>query len=182
MPPGGIVTAVSSSPGHTFSKPTRAAIELRTGLGVAGDAHLGDRVQHRSRVARDPSQPNLRQVHLIHAELHDELLAAGFTVTPGDMGENVTTRGIDLLGLPTGTKLAIGDSAVVQITGLRNPCRQIDNFQHGLLREVLDKDANGTVIRRAGIMGIVLVDGTVAPGDPVHVELPHRPHEPLRPV
>jgi len=117
----GIVTAVSRSAGHTFSKPTEHSIRLLAGLGVAGDAHLGETVKHRSRVARDPSQPNLRQVHLVHAELHDELETAGFTVSAGQMGENITTRGADLLGLPTGTRLLLGDSAVVEVTGLRNP-------------------------------------------------------------
>jgi MOSC domain-containing protein YiiM len=178
----GLVSAVSSSPAHTFSKPNRDAIRLRTGLGVDGDAHLGETVKHRSRVARDPSQPNLRQVHLIHAELHEELRAAGFTVTAGDMGENVTTRGVDLLALPTGTLLHLGDSAVVAVTGLRNPCLQLDIFQAGLMKAVLDRDADGNLIRKAGIMGIVQKGGTVLTGDPIHIELPPHPHEPLKPV
>ena len=176
---GGFVTAVSSSPAHTFSKPNRDAIELRAGLGVDGDAHQGEKVKHRSRVARDPNEPNLRQVHLIHAELHDELRAAGFTVAAGDMGENITTRGVDLLGLPTGTRLRLGDSAIVEVTGLRNPCRQLDDFQPGLLKAVLDRDERDNLIRKAGIMGIVHVDGTVRAGDPIAVELPPRPHRPL---
>jgi MOSC domain-containing protein YiiM len=179
---GAHVTAVSSSATHTFSKQNRDAIRLLTGLGVEGDAHLGVTVKHRSRVARDPSQPNLRQVHLIHAELHDELRAAGFTVTAGDMGENVTTRGVDLLALPTGTRLRLGDSAVVEVTGLRNPCLQLNAFQPGLMKAVLDRDEHGDLVRKAGIMAIVLADGTVHADDPVEVELPSGPHRPLAPV
>ena len=163
-------------------KPNLDGVTLLTGLGVEGDAHLGVTVKHRSRVARDPSQPNLRQVHLIHSELHDELRGAGFEVTPGQMGENVTTRGIDLLGLPTGTRLRLGATAVVEITGLRNPCGQLDKLQQGLLAATLDRDANGNVIRKAGIMGIVLTDGDVRPGDPIEVELPAEPHRSLEPV
>jgi MOSC domain-containing protein YiiM len=177
-----VVAAVSSSAAHTFSKPGRPAIRLLAGLGVAGDAHLGVTVQHRSRVARDPGQPNLRQVHLIHAELHDDLRAAGFAVTAGDMGENVTTRGLDLLGLPAGTRLSLGSSAVVEVTGLRNPCRQLDDFEAGLMKAVLGRDRDGRVIRRAGVMGIVLAAGMVRPGDPIRVELPALPHRPLLPV
>src|SRR3954470_13238998 len=112
----GLIVAVSRSATHTFSKPNREAIRLVSGLGVEGDAHLGETVKHRSRVARDPSQPNLRQVHLIHAELHDELRAAGFVVHAGEMGENVTTRGIALLDLPTGARLRLGSAAVVEVT------------------------------------------------------------------
>lgn len=178
----GTVTAVSRSATHTMTKPNLASVRLLTGLGVEGDAHLGVTVKHRSRVARDPSQPNLRQVHLIHAELLDELRAAGFDVGPGVMGENVTTRGVDLLGLPTGTRLHLGASAVVEITGLRNPCGQLDKIQQGLLAANLDRDADGNVIRKAGIMGIVLADGEVRPGDAIEVELPPEPHSPLVPV
>jgi MOSC domain-containing protein YiiM len=178
----GTVTAVSRSARHTFSKPNEAGIRLLAGLGVAGDAHLGETVKHRSRVARDPSQPNLRQVHLIHSELHGELGAAGFTVSAGDLGENVTTRGVDLLGLPTGTRLRLGDAAVVEVTGLRNPCVQLDRFQQGLLAAVLGRDADGEVVRKAGIMGVVVAGGEVRPGDPIRVELPPGPHRPLRPV
>lgn len=176
------VTAVSSSADHSFSKTPRASIRLLAGLGVAGDAHLGTTVQHRSRVARDPSQPNLRQVHLIHAELHDELRSAGFEVRPGDLGENVTTRGIALLDLPTGALLALGDTAVVEVTGLRNPCRQIEDFQTGLLAAVLDRDAEGRLIRKAGVMAVVRASGEVCPGDPIRVTLPPAPHTPLAPV
>lgn len=155
---------------------------LLEGLGVEGDAHLGITVQHRSRVARDPSQPNLRQVHLIHAELHDALLTQGFEVKPGDLGENITTRGVDLLGLPTGTRLKIGESALVEITGLRNPCLQIDAFQKGLMQAVLDHDDQGNLIRKAGVMGIVLQSGLVKSGDHIVVHLPELPHHPLQPV
>src|SRR5262249_11823141 len=132
------VLAVHRSASHNFSKRPVLSIRLIAGLGVEGDAHAGETVKHRSRVARDPTQPNLRQVHLIHAELHDELNAAGFTVGPGDLGENITTRGLDLLALPTGTLLRIGEAAVIKITGLRNPCIQLDRFQQGLMQATLD--------------------------------------------
>lgn len=178
----GTVMAVSSSPTHSFSKTNQRSIKLLTGLGVDGDAHSGEKVQHRSRVAKDPNQPNLRQVHLIHAELHDELRERGFDVSAGQMGENITTRGIDLLGLPTGTRLHIGKTAIVEVTGLRNPCYQIDNFQKGLLKAVLDKDEQGNLIRKAGVMGIVLADGEVCVNDFIRVELPPEPHEALKPV
>jgi MOSC domain-containing protein YiiM len=178
----GTVTAVSRSPEHGFSKTREASVRLLEGLGVEGDAHLGTTVQHLSRVARDPAQPNLRQVHLIHAELHDELRAAGFQVDAGEMGENVTTRGVDLLGLPRGTRLHLGTEAVVEVTGLRNPCSQIDRFQPGLMAAVLDRDADGNLVRKAGVMGIVRTGGEVRPGDAVRVELPPPPHHPLAPV
>ncbi|MGY0235327.1 MOSC domain-containing protein [Longispora urticae] len=175
----GIVTAVSRSGVHGFSKDNQPAIRLLAGLGVEGDAHLGETVKHRSRVAQDPTQPNLRQVHLIHAELHDELAAAGHDVTAGQLGENVTTRGLDLLGLPRGARLRLGDTAVVEITGLRNPCEQINGFQAGLLKRVVGRDADGALVRRAGIMGVVVTGSEVRPGDPVTVELPPEPHEAL---
>jgi MOSC domain-containing protein YiiM len=178
----GTVEAVSRSAAHTLIKPNETSITLLEGLGVDGDAHLGTTVKHRSRVARDPSQPNLRQVHLIHAELHEELRAGGFSVAAGQMGENVTTRGLDLLGLPTGARLRLGESAVVEITGLRNPCAQLERIQEGLLAAVLDKDADGNLIRKAGVMGVVLSGGPVRPGDPIRVELPPAPHQPLQPV
>ncbi len=177
-----VVTAVSCSSTHSFSKPNLASIRLLAGLGVEGDAHLGTTVKHRSRVAKNPSQPNLRQVHLIHTELFDELKGKGFAVAPGEMGENVTTRGIDLLELPTGTRLLIGENAVVEVTGLRNPCVQIDRFQKGLMKAVLDKDEQGNLIRKSGVMGIVLEGGEVKPGDPIRVELPPAPHRHLEVV
>lgn len=176
------VTAVGLCPTHSFSKQVVETIRLLAGLGVEGDAHLGVTVKHRSRVKADPTQPNLRQVHLIQGELHDELAAAGFAVVPGDLGENVTTRGIDLLGLPTGAKLRLGPDAVVEITGLRNPCSQIDGFRQGLLKQVLGRDEAGNLVRKAGVMGIVLSGGTVRPGDPIGIELPPQPHRPLERV
>ena len=178
-----LVAAVSRASGHTFSKPNQASIRLIEGLGVDGDAHQGRLVKHRSRVARDPTQPNLRQVHLLHAELFDELSAAGFQrVAAGRLGENVTTRGIDLLGLPTGARLRLGATAVVEVTGLRNPCRQLDQFEAGLMAAVLDQNANGELVRKAGVMAVVLVGGEVQPGAPIEVELPPGPHRPLEPV
>jgi len=174
-----IVIAVSRSPEHGFSKPNQSSICLLAGLGVEGDAHLGQTVKYRSRVAKDPTQPNLRQVHLIHSELFDELAAKGFAVVAGEMGENVTTRGIDLLNLPTGARLHLGEGAVIEVTGLRNPCVQIDRFQKGLMKAVLGKDEQGHVIRKSGIMGIVLKGGEVRPGDAIRVELPARPHRAL---
>jgi len=176
------IIAVSRSAGHHFSKTPSLGIRLLTGLGVAGDAHMGETVKHRSRVRKDPSLPNLRQVHLIHAELFDELRAKGFAVAPGELGENITTSGIDLLALPAGTRLHLGASAIVEITGLRNPCIQIDNFQKGLMAATLDKDANGNLVRKAGIMSIVISEGDVRPGDAIRVELPNKPHRPLLPV
>ena len=178
----GVVTAVSRSATHTLTKPHQASIRLLAGLGVEGDAHLGETVKHRSRVARDPSQPNLRQVHLIHAELHDELQAAGFAVAAGIMGENVTTRGVDLLGLPAGARLYLGEAAVVEVTGLRNPCAQLDRIQPGLMAATLDRDEHGQLVRKAGVMGIVLSGGEVRPGDRIRVELPPEPHHLLAPV
>jgi MOSC domain-containing protein YiiM len=178
----GVVVAVSRSPAHTFCKPTQARIDLLAGLGVAGDAHAGTTVQHRSRVARDPHQPNRRQVHLLHAELHEELRAAGFDVAAGQMGENITTRGLALLGLPTGTRLHVGTTAVIEVTGLRTPCAQLDGLQPGLLAATLARDAHGALIRKAGIMGIVLASGAVRPHDVIRIELPPEPHIPLAPV
>lgn len=178
----GKVVAVSCSATHTMSKGNQPAIRLLEGLGVEGDAHAGTTVKHRSRVARDPSQPNLRQVHLIHAELHRELGEAGFNVSAGQMGENITTEGIDLLGLPTGTRLHLGPEAIVEITGLRNPCAQLDGIQKGLMAAVLDRDAEGQLIRKAGVMGIVLKGGLVQVGDTVKIELPATPHSPLAQV
>ena len=180
---GGTVVAVHRSTSHSFSKFAEDAIVLLEGLGVEGDAHAGTTVQHRSRVARDPNQPNLRQVHLLQAELFDELIAADHAVWPGDLGENITTRGIDLLGLPTGARLHLGNGgALVEVTGLRNPCSQIDRFQKGLMAAVLDRDAHGKLVRKAGVMGVVLESGDVAPGDIIEVILPPAPHAPLRPV
>lgn len=176
---GGVVTAVSRSPRHTLAKPNEDSIRLMTGLGVEGDAHQGTTVKHRSRVARDPTQPNLRQVHLIHAELHDELRRAGFDVLPGQMGENITTSGIDLLGLAEGTRLHIGETAVIEVTGLRNPCGQLDKIEKGLMAATLGRDTEGNLVRKAGIMAVVSAAGEVRPGDPIRVEPPPLPHRPL---
>ena len=178
----GVVVAVALSREHTFSKTVQPGIALRVGLGVEGDAHAGRTVQHLSRIARDPTQPNLRQVHLIHVELFSELAARGFTVNPGDLGENISTRGIQLLTLPRGTRLRIGHSAVVELTGLRNPCAQLDRFQQGLMAALLDHDPAGNLIRKAGVMGIVIADGTIHPDDAIAVLMPEVPHDPLVPV
>jgi MOSC domain-containing protein YiiM len=178
----GKVVAVSRSSTHTMAKPNCDCIRLLAGLGVEGDAHLGETVKHRSRVARDPTQPNLRQVHLLHAELHDELASRGFAVGPGEMGENITTRGLDLLRLPVGTRLRLGDAAVVVVTGLRNPCAQLDGIRKGLMAATLDRDTQGNLIRKAGIMAIVEAGGELRPGDTIGVALPPAPHRALEPV
>lgn len=176
------VVAVHRSSSHSFSKFAEDAITLVPGLGVEGDAHAGATVKHRSRVRRDPTQPNLRQVHLLQAELFDELVQGGHAVWPGDMGENVTTRGVDLLKLPTGTQLRLGAQAVVELTGLRNPCSQIDKFQPGLMAAVLDRDAQGALVRKAGVMAVVLQGGEVRPGDSIALQLPQGTARPLEPV
>jgi MOSC domain-containing protein YiiM len=176
------VVAVHRSSTHSFSKFSEDAITLVPGLGVQGDAHSGATVKHRSRVRRDPSQPNLRQVHLLQAELFDELMARGHPVWPGEMGENITTRGIDLLALPTGTRLRIGVQAVVELTGLRNPCSQMDKFQPGLMGAVLDRDADGELVRKAGVMAVVVEGGEVKAGDGIEVHRPATAARPLAPV
>jgi MOSC domain-containing protein YiiM len=181
MQPGTVV-AVNCSSRHTMRKPNQLVIRLLAGLGVEGDAHAGKTVKHRSRVARNPNAPNLRQVHLIHAELLDELVARRLPVAPGEMGENVTTRGIDLLALPTRTRLRLGDEAVVEVTGLRNPCKQLDDIQPGLMAATLARSPTGRLIRKAGVMSIVLVGGDVRPDDAIHIELPAPPHRTLEPV
>jgi MOSC domain-containing protein YiiM len=175
----GTVIAVSKSATHTMQKYNEPEITLLAGLGVADDAHQGVTVKHRSRVAQDPTQPNLRQVHLIHSELHETLKTQGFNVVAGQMGENITTKGIDLLGLPRGAKLKIGAEAVVEVTGLRNPCVQLNGIQDGLMQAVLDRDAQNNLIRKAGIMGIVLQGGVIRPGDAIEVSLPEPPFEAL---
>ena len=177
-----VVAAVSRSAKHTLVKANQDSIRLLSGLGVDGDAHQGATVKHRSRVARDPTQPNLRQVHLIHAELHEELRAAGFIVSAGQMGENITTQGVDLLGLPAGARLCLGGAAVIEVTGLRNPCAQLDRLQPGLMAATLGRDQHGNLVRKAGIMGVVIAGGEVRPGDQIRVELPPQPHRPLAPV
>ncbi|MCK1795577.1 MOSC domain-containing protein [Streptomyces sp. XM4193] len=178
----GRIAALARDAEHNFGKPLRDRVRLLTGLGVEGDAHLGETVQHRSRVAKDPTQPNLRQVHLIHAELFEEVAADGFSVGPGALGENVTTEGVDLLALPVGTLLRLGDEAVVELTGLRNPCLQIDGFSKGLMKRLVHRDADGEVVRLAGVMSVVVAGGEIRVGDPVRVELPAGPHRPLERV
>lgn len=176
------VVAVSASRGHGFSKKPQMWIRLIARLGVEGDAHAGTTVKHRSRVARDASQPNLRQVHLIHAELFDALASQGFRIAAGDIGENVLTRGVDLLNLSAGTRLRLGAEAVIELTGLRNPCLQLDRFQPGLMAATLDRTPDGRLIRKAGAMAIVLTGGDVRPGDPITIDPPPGPHRPLQPV
>ena len=179
---GGIVIAVSRDATHRFSKENVDCIRLIAGHGVEGDAHAGVTVQHLSRIAQNPNQPNLRQIHLIHAELHDELRANGFTVAPGEVGENITTRDIDLLALPRGTRLRLGNDAVVEITGLRNPCLQLDRFQSGLMQAVLDRGLKGELVRKSGVMGVVVAAGEVRRDDPISVALPPEPYFSLAPV
>ncbi|NKB22637.1 MAG: MOSC domain-containing protein [Alphaproteobacteria bacterium] len=175
----GSVIAVARDGGHNFSKPTCDNIKLVSGLGVEGDAHFGKTVQHLYRIKKDPDVPNLRQIHLIHSELHDELRGKGFAISPGDMGENITTQGLDILDLPCGTILKIGEQAAIEITGLRNPCYQLNDFRDGLMKACLDKAADGSVIFKSGIMGVIVQDGTVKPGDQIQIELPAEPYIPL---
>lgn len=176
------VLGVNRDAAHRFSKLPAVDITLVPGVGVVGDAHAGVTVQHLSRMRRDPSAPNLRQVHLIAAELLDELTAAGFDVAPGRLGENVTTSGIDLLALPTGTRLQLGFAGLIEVTGLRNPCVQLDRYQPGLQRAVLDRAPDGALIRRAGVMAVVLRGGTVHAGDPIGMTVPDGDRHPLEPV
>lgn len=164
------IIALASDSAHRFSKQARESIRLIAGLGVEGDAHAGVTVQHLSRIARDPTVPNLRQVHLIHTELFDELAERGFAVAPGQLGENVTTRGIDLLALSRGTRLRLGQDALIEITGLRNPCHQINGIAPGLMDAVLDRAADGSLVRKCGVMAVVVTGGEVRTGDNIVVE------------
>lgn len=173
------VISTSKSSSHTFHKLPCTGIRLLEGLGVEGDAHLGATVKHRSRVAQDPTQPNLRQVHLIPVELFEELAQKGSHIAPGDMGENITTAGIDLLGLPKNTLLRIGNEAEIMVTGLRNPCLQLESLAEGLMKAVLDKDAHGNLIRKAGIMAVVTKSGEIRVGDEIKAQLPNPPFEKL---
>ena len=179
--PTGVVEAVATDDAHRFSKRLRPAVTLVAGFGIEGDVHAGSTIQHRSR-AKHPPRPNLRQVHLVHAELLDELADRGFQVGPGSIGENVLTRGVDLLALPTGTRLQLGSEAVVEVTGLRHPCRQLDRYQKGLMAAVLDREEDGRLLRKAGVMSVVVAGGVVRPGDPIEVRLPAGEHRRLEPV
>jgi MOSC domain-containing protein YiiM len=176
------VTAVFRSATHTMRKNLESSIRLLAGLGIEGDAHMGVTVKHRSRVAADPTQPNLRQVHLIHSELHDELRMRGFQVQAGEMGENITTFGLDLLALPVGARLRIGSEAMLEVTGLRNPCLQLDGLEPGLMKAVLDRDAGGNLVRKAGIMAVVISGGLVRAGDAIQVDFLPEPHRALERV
>ncbi|MBK5964541.1 MOSC domain-containing protein [Thiocystis minor] len=182
QPPQGIVIAVAVNASHGFSKQTRPSIRVLSGLGVEGDAHAGASVRHRSHVRRDPARPNLRQVHLIQSELFAELAARGFLIDSGGMGENITTRGIDLLSHPRGTELSIGTDAVIRLTGLRSPCSQLDAYRPGLMAAVLDRAPDGHLIRKAGVMGVVMRGGTIVTGDAIRVTLPAEPFQWLEPV
>jgi MOSC domain-containing protein YiiM len=177
----GTIVAVARDDAHRFSKPIRESITLIEGFGVDGDAHAGATVKHRSRVARDATTPNLRQVHLIHSELFGQVAARGHRVGPGQLGENVTTAGVDLLGLSRGTRLELGDEAVVEVTGLRNPCSQINGLSEGLMKELVFVNEEGETVRLAGVMSVVVAGGVIRPGDPIRV-VPPAVFEPLRPV
>ena len=176
------VVSVSASGKHNFSKQPMSEISLIKEIGIEGDAHAGKKIQHRSRAAKDPDQPNLRQIHLIQEELFSDLKMAGFDIGPGDIGENITTKGIDLLNLPKGTILKIGSSALIEITGLRNPCIQTDSFREGLMSALVEKEPNGYIRRKAGVMGIVLEGGSIKPGDLIRIDLPAEPRNKLEPV
>lgn len=176
------VASVSASSSHTFSKRTEPSITLVTGLGVEGDAHCGVTVKHRSRVAQDPTQPNLRQVHLIHRELFGELADKGFRIESGQLGENITTAGVDLLSLPVDTVLHIGEQVSLRLTGLRNPCAQLDGYRRGLTAAVLERAPGGKLIRKAGVMSVVLAGGVVRPGDAIQLALPAGPHRAMERV
>ena len=178
----GTVVSVNRDSEHRFSKPAAAEITLIAGIGIEGDAHAGETVQHLHRLTTTPGAPNLRQVHLMHSELFEELESDGFGVSAGDLGENVTTSGIDLLALPQGTLLHLGDEAVVEVTGLRNPCKQINRFEPGLMKAVIGRADDGTVVRKSGIMSIVTHGGVVRAGDAVRVELPAGERVPLEVV
>jgi MOSC domain-containing protein YiiM len=178
----GVVEGVSRGSKHGIGKTPQRSIRLIENLGVEDDIHAGRTVQHLSRLRREPEKPNLRQVHLIHGELHDELRRQGYDVAPGVMGENVTTRGVDLLALPTGTRLELGEEAVVEVTGLRHPCKQLEKVGPGLMSAVLDRDAGGRLVRKSGVMAIVVHGGDIRPGDTVRVERPPPHHQPLEPV
>lgn len=176
-----IVIAVASDSKHNIIKPIRESVRLIAGWGVEGDAHAGKTVQHRYDKRRNPDAPNLRQVHLMHSELFDQVSGLGLSVKPGQMGENITTRHIDILNLPRGTQLRIGE-AVIEITGLRNPCKYLNQIAPGLLKACLGKHEDGTNFPHSGVMGVILADGEVKAGDEIHIITPPKPHERLKPV
>jgi MOSC domain-containing protein YiiM len=176
------VVCVARKKAHGPRKRPQLMIRLVAGLGVEGDAHAGATVMHRSRRRQFPDVPNLRQVHLLHEELFAELSAQGFSIEPGLMGENVTTRGLDLLGLPRGARIRLGDTAVVEVTGLRNPCVQLDGIEPGLMAACVGRGADGEPLRKAGVMAVVLEGGDVRPGDAVVVNVPEGAHQRLKPV
>jgi MOSC domain-containing protein YiiM len=183
MPPlTGQVVSVSRSPVHGFSKEVLPEIRILAGFGVEGDAHAGGKVQHLYRVRRNPNAPNLCQVHLLQAELFDELRAQGLEVAPGQMGENITTRNLELLTLPVGTRIHLGPQAIVEVTGLRDPCNQLNTLHPGLMKACIARDHNGTLIRKAGIMAIALQSGVVQPGDPISIEVPQGEWRAMGPV
>jgi MOSC domain-containing protein YiiM len=173
----GTVVAVASKEKHEFSKRTRHAITLVEDHGVEGDVHAGRVIQHRYLAKKMPVMPNNRQVHLIASELFTELGLSGFNVSPGELGENITTAGLDLTNLPLGTRLRLGSSAVVEITGLRTPCSLIDRFQKGLKRAMIMKHEQPRF--RCGVLGVAKATGKIAPGDPIIVELPSFSLQPL---
>lgn len=176
------VVGVSLGSRHAFSKAPQQQIRLLAGLGVEGDAHCGATVRHRSRVAVDPTQPNLRQVHLLHEEMLVRLAGMGYAIAPGEIGENITTRGVALLDLPVDTLLQVGPQALLRVTGLRNPCAQLDRHRSGLTAALLDRDADGGLLRLAGVMAVVVEGGEVTPGDPIGICLPALPHRRLERV
>ena len=176
----GWVFAICSSPKHGFSKQPQRSIRLLAGRGVEGDAHCGETVQHLYLKRRNPLAPNRMQVHLLQSELFDELAFVGYALTAGQLGENITTRGIGLLNLPQGTRLHLGGEAVVELTGLRTPCKLIEDFKPGLLKQVISRDAANKVLAKAGVMAIVLHGGDVHERSPIRVEYPAARHVPLQ--
>jgi len=175
------VMSVNQAARHDVRKTPVAALHLRSGLGADGDAHYGATVQHRYDRRRDPSRLNLRQVHLIGAELLEELGRAGYRIAPGDLGENITTADIDLASLPAATRLHIGSSAVLELTGLREPCVLLDRIAPGL-RLAACGERSGETILRHGAMAIVVAGGEVRAGDAIEISLPPSPHRPMRVV
>jgi len=165
------VLSVSMSSSHGFSKRPTDYIYLLSGCGVQGDVHCSGAA----------SSNNKRQVHLIASELLTELArkdskGRAYIISPGALGENITTKGIDLVGLNEGTRLHFGDGddhAIVRITGLRNPKKRLDEWPKGLLDRCAMKNKKGEITgRKIGVMGIVEEDGFVQPGHMVYVEKP----------